>query len=255
MPESLSLLLIAWFVLVMVFAGLVHGALGFGFPFVATPLVALASDMHTAVVMVLLPTLATTFINIAMSGPLLPAIRRFWMIPLFSFVGSAIGTTVFVLTPGFPYSLLLAAITLGYLNLDRLGLGEIPLVRRHERAFAPVAGVASGLFEGTTNVAGPPLIIFYMTLGLTPAMMVQGLNICFVVSKSTQLAVMATRGGVSATQWIATLPYAAVGALGFFAGLYIRKRSDTATYRRWVKHALFVIAMILPIQYVYTLFA
>jgi MFS superfamily sulfate permease-like transporter len=66
---------------------------------------------------------------------------------------------------------------------------------------------------------------------------------------------MATRGGVPAAAWLATLPYAAIGALGFFAGLRIRNRADTATYRRWVKRALFVIAMILPIQYVYGLVA
>ena len=55
--ESLSLTILLWIVAVMALARLVQGAPRFGFPFVATPLVAMASDMRTAIIMVLLPPL------------------------------------------------------------------------------------------------------------------------------------------------------------------------------------------------------
>ena len=41
---------------VLAVAGFVHGALGLGFPIVATPLIALATDMRTAIIIVLLPS-------------------------------------------------------------------------------------------------------------------------------------------------------------------------------------------------------
>ena len=45
---------------VMIFAGLVHGALGLGFPMVATPLIALFVDVRIAIVITLLPTAVVT---------------------------------------------------------------------------------------------------------------------------------------------------------------------------------------------------
>jgi len=248
---SLSPSLLAWLAFAIVLAGVIHGALGFGFPFVATPLVALATDVHTAVVLLAMPTLAITVVNIAMSGPLLPALRRFWVIPLCALVGSVIGTWIFIVAPGVPYLLILALITLAYINLDRLGLGELPVVRRHERLFGPLAGLLAGAFEGTVNVAAPPLIIFYLALGLTPAMLVQALNMCFTVSKLAQFGVLATRGGVSLAEWLATLPFALLASVVFFAGLRVRNRGDAATYRAWVKRALFVLALVLLAQYAY----
>jgi uncharacterized membrane protein YfcA len=251
--ESLSTGLIAWVVCVVVLSALVQGAIGFGFPFVATPLIAIPTDMRTAVILVVLPTLVLNFVNMAASGPLRPVLRRFWMMPLYATVGAFAGTWLFVTVPAFPYALLLALIIFVYLNLDRVARSNWPVVCRHERAFGVAAGTAAGIFEGTVNVAGPPLIIYYLALGLAPSAFVQGLNICFVVGKAVQFSVLATRGGVPMTEWIATLPLAAIGAAVFFVGLRIRHRIDAATYRLWVKRALFVIALVLLGQYAYSL--
>lgn len=253
MLEGLTPLLLAWVVVVVILSALVQGAIGFGFPFVATPLIAIATDIRTAVVLVVVPTLVLNFINLAASGPLRPALRRFWMMPLYASAGAFVGTWLFVAFPQVPYALLLALIVLVYLNVDRVARGEWPRVRRHERAIGVLAGAAAGLFEGTVNVAGPPLIIYYLALGLAPSMFVQGLNICFIVGKSVQFSVLATRGGVPVADWLATLPLAAVGAGVFFGGLYLRNRIDAATFRSWVKRALFVIALVLLAQHAHSL--
>ena len=255
MLESFSPVLIAWLALVILVAGLLQGALGFGFPFVATPLIALATDMRTAIITVLLPTVATICVALLASGPLRATLARFWMMPLYMVVGSAAGTWVFVSAPSAPYTLVLALLTLLYLSLDRLGRTDWPLVRSHERAFAPLAGVTAGVFEGTANIAAPPLIIFSLALNLAPAVLVQMLNICFLLGKTTQFTVLATRGGVAMSEWLATLPFVAIGVAGSLAGVRIRDRIDAHAFRIWVKRALFVIALGLIAQYAYTRFA
>lgn len=252
MIESLPFALIAWIAVVMLAAGLLQGALGFGFPFVATPLIAMVSDMRTAIVVVLLPTLATILVVLLTSGPLGVTLRRFWMMPLYMIAGAGAGTWLFVSAPDAPYTLLLALITFVYLGFDKLGRTDWPLVRRNERWFGPVSGLTAGVFEGTANVAGPALIIFYLALGLTPAMLVQALNICFLIGKSTQLTVLATRGGVGAAEWFATLPFVAIGVTGSWCGVRIRHRIDAPTYRVWILRSLFVIAMGLLVQYAYS---
>ena len=255
MLESLSRCLLAWVICVVLVAGLLQGALGFGFPFVATPLIALVSDMRTAIVLVLLPTLATICVALFTSGPLRATLARFWMMPLYMILGAAAGTWVFVSAPDAPYTLVLALLTLIYLSLDRLGRTEWAVVKRNERAFAPLSGLTAGVFEGTANVAAPPLIILYLSLSLTPAMLVQALNICFLVGKTTQFTVLTFHGGVGMDEWLATLPLVAIGVAGSFVGVRIRNRIDAATFRLWVKRALFVIALVLLGQYAYSRFA
>ncbi len=255
MIESLSPLLLAWVVCVVLVAGLLQGALGFGFPFVATPLIALVSDMRTAIILVLLPTLATICVALFTSGPLRATLARFWMMPLYMILGSAAGTWVFVSAPDAPYTLVLALLTLFYLSLDRLGRTEWAVVKQNERAFAPLSGLTAGVFEGTANVAAPPLIILYLSLSLTPVMLVQALNICFLVGKTTQFTVLTLHGGVGMGEWLATLPLVAAGVAGSFVGVRIRNRIDAATFRIWVKRALFVIALVLLGQYGYPLAA
>ncbi len=253
--ESLPPLLLAWVACVVLVAGLLQGALGFGFPFVATPLIALASDMRTAIVLVLLPTLATICVALFTSGPLRATLARFWMMPLYMILGAAAGTWFFVSAPDAPYTLVLSLLTLIYLSLDLVGRTEWAVVKRNERAFAPLSGLTAGIFEGTANIAAPPLIILYLSLNLTPAMLVQALNICFLVGKTTQFTVLTFHGGVGLSEWLATLPFAAIGVAGSFTGVRIRNRIDAVTFRIWVKRALFVIALVLLGQYAWSLLA
>jgi hypothetical protein len=249
--ESLPAAVIVWLLLAVMLSGFIQGALGFGFPFVATPMVAMLVDMRTAIITVLLPTLATVAITLFTSGPLKPTLKRFWPMPVYATLGALAGTWMFVAAPNAPYQLWLALIIVVYLNLDRFARGEWAFVKRHEKAFAPLAGTAAGLFEGTANVAAPPLIIYYLALGLAPAMMVQAMQICFLVGKTTQFAVLSSHGGVTAAQWAVTLPLCVVAVAAGVGGARVRDRIDAAMFRRWVKRALALIAFALLAQYVY----
>jgi len=249
--ESLPIAVILWLTLAVVFSGFIQGALGFGFPFIATPMVAMVVDMRTAIITVLLPTLATIVITLVTSGPLGPVMKRFWMMPVYAALGALAGTWLFVAAPEAPYQLLLALIIIVYLNLDRIARGDWPLIRRHERAFGPLAGAAAGLFEGTANVAAPPLIIYYLALGLSPAMMVEAMQMCFMVGKTTQFTVLTLHGGVSSAQWLATLPLCVIAVAAGFGGARMRGRIDAAMFRKWVKRALAIIALALLAQYAY----
>lgn len=237
--------------LVVFIAGFVQGAIGFGFPFIATPAVAMLLDMRTAIIMVLLPTLASVLITLYTSGPLKTTLARFWLMPVYATLGALAGTLIFIAAPRAPYQLLLAIIIVLYLNLDRISRGEWPLVKAHEKSFAPLAGLAAGLFEGTANVAAPPLIVYYLALGLAPATMVQAMQICFLVGKSTQFLVLSTQGGVSAAQWLETLPLCAVSIAAGFVGARLRDRIDARLFRQIVKGSLGLIAFALFAQYAY----
>lgn len=249
--ESLSPVLILWVVIVIALAGLVHGALGLGFPILATPLIALVTDMRTAIILILLPCVAAVIASLVKGQGLRAVLAEFWPMPIYMFAGAAIGTRLFIANPDAPFPLLLALLVIIYLNLDRIGKTEWPLIRNYRHTSGVVFGFIAGVFEGSTNAAAPPLVIYYLALALSPTAMVQALNICFITGKTTQFATMATAGGVALTQWLMTLPLVVVATGTVLAGIHIRSRIDAMTYRRWLKRALFVIALLLLLQYAY----
>lgn len=251
--ETLTVPLLVWIAAVIFIGGVSQGALGIGFPTIATPLIALATDIRTAIIIVLLPCIAAVVATAVRGFPLRRVLAEFWMMPLYMMLGAAIGTRLFIAYPDFPYALLLAGVIIVYLNLGRFGRAEWPVVRRYKGFFGFFFGVLAGLSEGTANVAAPPLIVYYLAIAVEPAMLVQAMNICFFMGKTTQFATLATAGGIPAIQWVMTLPLVVLAAGGAVYGINIRNRIDAATYRQWLKGALFVMAVILIGQYLYEL--
>ena len=243
--------LIAYVVIVIMFCGWVQGALGMGFPMIATPLIAAVTDMQFAVVTVLLPCLATVIVTLAKSPDFGIVLRRFWWMPICSLPGAAIGARLFVLFPQFPYALLLAGVILTYLGMLRLGHVEWPLLKRHDRISGIGCGLLAGLFESTANIAAPPLIIYYLNISLPPLMLVPAMNISFFVGKSTQFATLVAGGIASPSHWLITLPLAVIATATCLHGTRTRNRIDGETYRIWVRRMLFAMAIVLLTQETY----
>ena len=247
--EQLSWITLAWVALALAFAGFVQGALGLGFPMLATPMIAAATDMRTAVILILLPCVATTVTNIVMSGPFMHTLRRYWFMPLCMLVGAGIGARLFVAFPQFPFALLLAGVILLYLYLDHLGRVEWAFVPRHRVAAGVGFALLAGLSEGSANVAALPLLMYLFSLNVDRTAFVQILNLCFTVGKPTQMAILTLEGGVTWTQWAATLPFVIIATGTTIVGIKMRDRIDARTYRRWLLRLLLAIALVLVIQY------
>lgn len=229
-------------------AGLVHGALGLGFPMIATPLVAMLTDVRSAVLIVLAPTLAINVVNILRGGHWARSIGRFWPLAAYAGVGSVAGSQLLVVSDPAPYKLLLAAMILLYLNVSRLGL-PMGWVRAHPQLASAVFGCLAGFLAGTVNVMVPVLIVFSLELGLAPVVMIQVFNFCFLSGKLAQAAVLAHAGVLTGPVITATLPLLAVAVASLLAGMALRDRVDPETYRRWLKRVLLAIALMLIAQF------
>ena len=176
--EELRLVELALVIGILLFAGLVHGSLGLGFPLLATPLLAIFSDVRSAMLILLIPTL---FINVASAvrgGGWRESIGRCWPIALYGAVGSIIGTRLLVVTDPQPYKLLLAAMIFVYLNIERIGIRMAWIGAKPQLAYA-VFGLVGGFLAGTVNVMVPALIIFALEAGLSSVAAVQLFNFCF----------------------------------------------------------------------------
>jgi ankyrin repeat protein/uncharacterized membrane protein YfcA len=255
MTAELGVAVIAFLAFACLLSGFAHGALGFGFPIVATPIVALAIDLKSAIALLAPITLVLTVISALRGVALASIVREFWFLPLATALGAWLGTRILLALPPEPFVLLLALVILLYLNLDRLGRGKSALVQRLRMPFGIAFGFVAGVSEALANVAGPVLLIYFMLLGLGPAQIVQTLNLCFSMGKGAQTATWALSGEISARTWVVIGALVVPSVAALFGGMRLRDRIDAATYRRWLRGALWVMAVLLLLQFSKGVFA
>ncbi len=233
---------------ILVLGGGVHGLLGFGFPLLATPLLAMLVDVRTAMLILLLPTMGINIASIVQGGRWRLSIGRFWLLPVFVAAGSIGGTRLLIGTDPAPYKLLLAAVLLFYLAVQQRGL-RMPWIHNRPHFAMAVFGLAAGMLAGTVNAAVPALIVYALELGLAPLVTVQVFNLCFLSGKLAQAFTFAAAGMFTLQIAALTLPAALLSLGGLWIGTRLRSRVDTATYRSWLRRTLFVIAILLFVQY------
>lgn len=228
---------------ILLIAAFVHGAFGFGFPLVATPLLVLMMDMRAAVLITLIPTILINLISIATERRWLQALRRFWPIPIFTMVGSLLGTQVLLTVDPEPFRLLLALALIVFLILDRRrGDGPEHVVPAWGLA---LLGLGMGLMAGLVNVFSPIVVAFALYTRMHPSLMVATFNLSFITSKSGQLTGFALQDALeSRIIELAVLALPLV-LLVLWLGIWIRRRLDQVAYRSWLTRALWVIAAVL----------
>jgi hypothetical protein len=249
--SEIALLISDHLLLILVILGaasIVHGLMGIGFPLVSTPLIALFTDVRTAMLLLLIPTMAINVISILQGGGWRTSISRYWPLAVFVALGSVAGTRLLIVTPPAPYKLLMAAVLLVYLNVHRMGR-QWPWIQRRPKAAMLIFGIAAGLLAGTVNAAVPALIIYGLELQLPATALVQIFNLCFLAGKLSQAATFGAAGLFTLHAILTTLPLAAYVLLGLTLGMAVRRRIETHTYRRWLRHILFLIAILLVVQY------
>jgi uncharacterized membrane protein YfcA len=234
--------------LILASAGFVHGLLGIGFPLLATPLIALFTDVRTAILLLLIPTMTINIASMVRGGRWGRSIGRYWPLALYVALGSIAGTRLLIVTTPAPYKLLMAAVLLGYLNAQRLGGRQLWINTRPRTAMA-VFGLLAGLLAGTVNAAVPALVIYALELQLPATAMVQVFNLCFLAGKLSQAATFGADGLFSLQVIRVTLPPALLALGGLVAGMAVRSRFDTRAYHRWLRAALLVIAILLVVQF------
>jgi uncharacterized protein len=241
--------------LVCLISGFVHGALGFGFPLVATPLVALVIDMKSAITLLAPVTLALVVISALRGVSLRELVRRYWFMPVGIAAGASLGTMVLLAAPPEPFMLVLALVLVLYLNLDRVGRGQSATVQRLRAPFGFAFAFLAGIFEAIANVAGPILFVYFMLLGAAPAQVVQTLNMCFTVGKGSQVLTLAAAGALSSATWAAVAGLTVPSVAALVAGMRVRDRIDAQTYRAWLRKALWVMVVLLLLQFSRSVFA
>ena len=247
--EPVSFSTLAWQVCaIALVAGVAHGISGFGFPLISTPVVALFTDVRTAVVMTLLPNIAVNLISLARGGKWRESLGKYWSVAGYVVIGTLIGTQLILVMPPEPLKLLLAAIIVVYLKQEAFKQLDWGAIHRHPQWAGLGFGLLGGVLSGSVNVALPPLIIYFTSMGLAPLAMTQILNLCFLAGRTTQVAMLGGVGQFGVDVMMIAIPAIATAVGGVLAGGHFQSRISPVVWRSLIRAVLWLLALLLVAQ-------
>ncbi len=237
---------------VMIFAGIVHGSLGIGFPMVTTPLIAVFLDVRLAILMTLVPTVAVNVATIAGGSDQMRSIKDYAPMFLGATAGSIIGAWMLATMDPSPFRLALALLIILYLFTGNQSSKYTKWLPHRNKTVMCGFGVAAGISGGITNVMVAILIIYFLGQSMTRAKMLPIFNICFLIGKVTQLVILSFAGWVNpGLIYQSVLP--TITALGgLWAGMKIGSRISKEIYKKMLHVLLVILAIVLVGQFFLT---
>jgi uncharacterized membrane protein YfcA len=240
--------MIAALAVIVIVGGITHGAIGFGFPLISTPLVALLIDIKTAVLITVVPNIAVNVISVVRGGNWRESIGRYWPMAIWVVLGTMIGTHFLLVAPPELLQLLLAAMIVAFLLQDRIRRLDLTWIRRRPALSGAAFGTVAGLFSGAVNVSAPPLVIYFMMLELPPLALTQMLNLCFIAGKTIQAATLSLAGPGSLPLLAASLPLTVLAIAALLLGIGLQKRMSPDLYSRILRGTLVAFVVLLTGQ-------
>jgi uncharacterized membrane protein YfcA len=240
--------MIAVLVAIVILGAIAHGAIGFGFPLISTPLIAFFIDIKTAVLITVVPNIVVNLVSVVRGGNWRESIGRYWPMAVWVGLGTIIGTHFLLVASPELLQLLLAAMIVVFLLQERIRQLDLTWIRRHPAASGAAFGVLAGLFSGAVNVSAPPLVIYFMMLELPPLALTQVLNLCFIAGKTIQAATLSLAGPGSLPLLSASLPLTVLAIAALLLGIRVQKRLSPRIYSKILRATLAVFVVLLTAQ-------
>ena len=230
--------------IILFFASLVHGSVGFGFPMVSTPLIALNTDMQTAIIYTLIPTLLVNIVNIISEGDVIATLKKFYPLMMYATTGSVIGTFLLIYFNSDALKLLLSFAILFYLLLDFIKI-KINWIQKEPIKARRVFGLSAGLLGGLTNAMAPILIVYTLESKFSKKEIIQATNLCFFIGKIIQVIIFTAVSAFTLKELSSSSITLIFVALALYFGIKIRNKIEANLYKKIVKLILLLIATML----------
>ncbi|MDD2639549.1 MAG: sulfite exporter TauE/SafE family protein [Arcobacteraceae bacterium] len=233
--------------LILFISGIFHGTIGFGFPMIATPLLALFTDIQTAIMFTIIPTILVNLTSIISEEKFMVVVKNFYPFAVIAMVGSALGTLLLIYAHSNYFKLFLALMILCYLLMDNFKINS-RFVQQHPKKALGLFGLSAGFFGGLTNVMAPLLIVYSMESKFTKSQTIQFSNLCFLLGKIIQFILFSLYGTFTLQNIGLSLGTLSIVAVALYWGIKIKRQIDIKTYQRFIKVLLFVISLVLLYQ-------
>ncbi|MDH3230156.1 MAG: sulfite exporter TauE/SafE family protein [Alphaproteobacteria bacterium] len=237
MFDVLTILAIAGTFLI---AGAVKGVVGLGLPTVSLALLTVATDLPSAMALLLVPSFVTNFWQAVVGGNAGAVLRRLWPFLLMATVTVWLGATALTRVDLALLSGLLGTLLIVYATLNLAGF-RLAITPRQELWAGPLVGSANGILTGMTGSFVVPGVLYLQAIGLSRDMLIQAMGTLFTAS--TLALAVALQGNNLLTIELATLSAAALlpAVVGMVVGQRIRQRLSEQLFRRVFFIALLIL--------------
>ena len=216
---------IAVVVLALATGGFIKGVTGAGAPLVAVPVMAAAFDVRLAIVVMVVPNLATNAWQIYEHARGLRGLHIGGLMALGAVPGVVLGTALLTVASDAALSVGLAAFLTLYI-LHRLRAPSFSLSDALFRALAVPIGVVGGFMQGAAGMSGPLALAFMSTGGLERSLFIANLSTFFLATSFMQIPALVAAGiltwpGITLSM-LAVAPILAALPLGNMVGKRLR---------------------------------
>ncbi len=221
-------------------AGTVKGVIGLGLPTVSLGLLTVATDLPTAMALLLVPSFVTNLWQATVGGNGREVLLRIWPFLVMATVSVWLGAIALTRADLRLLSALLGGLLVTYAAVNLAGF-RLAITARQEVWAGPLVGTANGILTGMTGSFVVPGVMFLQAIGLSRDMLIQAMGMLFTAS--TLALAVALQGNQLLTAQLGTLSAAALlpAAAGMVFGQRIRQRLSEHLFRR----VLFVALLIL----------
>lgn len=218
-------------VLTYLVAGMVKGIVGSGLPTIALGVLTTVIGLHSAMALMLVPTIVTNLWQALVGGHLRKVTARIWPFLLTSAVTIWIGAAALTRVKVIWLSALLGFLLALY---GAFGLLRPPLsiAKDKERRIGLMAGVLNGVLGGMTGSFGVPGIPYLQALGLPRDQLIQALGLLFAVSSISLALALGGQRLLSLDLGLASLLAMIPALAGMAVGQMLRRRLSEARFRK-----------------------
>ncbi len=241
-PETLALISA-----VFLLAGFVKGVVGLGLPAVALGLLTVFLGLKDAIVLFVVPSLATNLWQALAGGALLAIGRRLWPLLAPACVGIWFGTGLLAQSDVRLLAGLLGLL-LSIYAVTALASPRIRVPEAWEPWLSPPIGAITGFFTGLTGSFTFPGIAYVQALGFPRDRLIQAMGVIFLVSTTTLGLGLADNGLLTRDLGIASLAAMIPAFLGLFAGQRFRRRIPEDHFHRVLLGSLLVLGVYIGIN-------
>jgi uncharacterized membrane protein YfcA len=219
--------------LMMALAAFVKGAVGFGFPATATPLMALFLDGRTVIGVLILPNIVMDIVQAVRLPGIFKVVRRHFLLYLFGILGTFVGTKLISIYTPSTFLLVIGLFNLTFVGVNCFRI-SFSVPASLERLLGPMVGLGAGILGGMTNVPAMLLVIYFYALKLPKAEFVRSLCLAFLLFKGSQLVAVVQFGLMDLSTFGLSV-LATFFALGtFWLGIKAQDRVDQVTFNKVV---------------------
>ena len=238
---ALDLVGLAAILLALVLGGVMKGATGAGAPVVAVPVIAAFTDVRLAVLVMVVPNIATNALQLIRyrGGGTRDGLA--WRFGLGGALGAIVGTFLLVALPVRALSLIVAVAVAVYVLL-RVARPDMRLGRARALRWSVPAGLVGGVLQGAGGVSAPVSVSFVNAMRLERVPFIVTMSTFFLVMSLAQVVALAG-GGLLNTATVLLSVAACVPLLAAMPlGNYLATKVSAQTFDRLILALLVALA-------------